>query len=435
MVAESSWLDAQSAVIGCILIEPGLAAQLLTSTDKSDFSGAALTVYAAISEIFTKGQTPDPVIVASTVGAEYRDYLLQLVEQTPTTAHFEQYVELVKKQSRMVRLRNLLMAGAMADDLSEMQEAVRSANELLVENLRQSTCSMHDLAMRFYERAKTGERYILTGITELDSRLHLRPGGINVIGAAPGRGKTALALQIAFNQAKDFRVGYYTLEADADQLYERLLALVSSISMDSLTNKSTLNKFDWSGIASAAKMLDERKLWIQAAHGWSVDEIFHHAVANRYEVIVIDYLQLISGNAKDRTQEVTRISMQIHTLAQRNQILVHALSQVNRDFKSDKKSEEIGMSDLRESGQIEQDADSIMLLYLSVKGNFSGNRELKIAKNKQGRTGCLTMRWYGETQRFVPMPTTTAPPVPKVYTPLPKNTPVPEGFEQTEIKT
>lgn len=435
MVAESSWLDAQSAVIGCILIEPGLAAQLLTSTDKSDFSGAALTVYAAISEIFTKGQTPDPVIVASTVGAEYRDYLLQLVEQTPTTAHFEQYVELVKKQSRMVRLRNLLMAGAMADDLSEMQEAVRSANELLVENLRQSTCSMHDLAMRFYERAKTGERYILTGITELDSRLHLRPGGMNVIGAAPGRGKTALALQIAFNQAKDFRVGYYTLEADADQLYERLLALVSSISMDSLTNKSTLNKFDWSGIASAAKMLDERKLWIQAAHGWSVDEIFHHAVANRYEVIVIDYLQLISGNAKDRTQEVTRISMQIHTLAQRNQILVHALSQVNRDFKSDKKSEEIGMSDLRESGQIEQDADSIMLLYLSVKGNFSGNRELKIAKNKQGRTGCLTMRWYGETQRFVPMPTTTAPPVPKVYTPLPKNTPVPEGFEQTEIKT
>lgn len=435
MVAESSWLDAQSAVIGCILIEPGLAAQLLTSTDKSDFSGAALTVYAAISEIFTKGQTPDPVIVASTVGAEYRDYLLQLVEQTPTTAHFEQYVELVKKQSRMVRLRNLLMAGAMADDLSEMQEAVRSANELLVENLRQSTCSMHDLAMRFYERAKTGERYILTGITELDSRLHLRPGGMNVIGAAPGRGKTALALQIAFNQAKDFRVGYYTLEADADQLYERLLALVSSISMDSLTNKSTLNKFDWSGIASAAKMLDERKLWIQAAHGWSVDEIFHHAVANRYEVIVIDYLQLISGNAKDRTQEVTRISMQIHTLAQRNQILVHALSQVNRDFKSDKKSEEIGMSDLRESGQIEQDADSIMLLYLSVKGNFSGNRELKIAKNKQGRTGCLTMRWYGETQRFVPMPTTTAPPVPKVYTPLPKNTPVPEGVEQTEIKT
>lgn len=435
MVAESSWLDAQNAVIGCIIIEPGLAAQLLTSTDKSDFSGAALTVYAAISEIFTKGQTPDPVIVASTVGAEYRDYLLQLVEQTPTTAHFEQYVELVKKQSRMVRLRNLLMSGAMADDLSEMQEAVRSANELLVENLRQSTCSMHDLAMRFYERAKTGERYILTGITELDSRLHLRPGGMNVIGAAPGRGKTALALQIAFNQAKDFRVGYYTLEADADQLYERLLALVSSISMDSLTNKSTLNKFDWSGIASAAKMLDERKLWIQAAHGWSVDEIFHHAVANRYEVIVIDYLQLISGNAKDRTQEVTRISMQIHTLAQRNQILVHALSQVNRDFKSDKKSEEIGMSDLRESGQIEQDADSIMLLYLSVKGNFSGNRELKIAKNKQGRTGCLTMRWYGETQQFVPMPTTTAPPVPKVYTPLPKNTPVPEGFAQTEIKT
>lgn len=434
MVDESAWLDAQNAAIGCILVDPTLAAQLLTETSRSDFSGAALAVYTAISDIFTAGQNPDPVLVAAKAGDAYQEYMVGLIDRTPTTAYLPQYIGLVKTRSRMVRLRNLLMEGAMSDDLAEMQEAIRSANELMVSNGRQTESSMHDLALRFYDRAKSGERYILTGIKELDARVHLRPGGLNIIGAAPGRGKTALALQIAYAQAKTYRVGYYTLEADDDQLYERLLAMVSSVPMDNLTNKQTLSDFDWRRLAAANKTLDDRTLWIQSAHGWTVDEIFHHAVAHRYSVIVIDYLQLIASNAKDRTQAVTQISMQIHTLAQRNKILVHALSQVNRDFKSDKKSEEIGMSDLRESGQIEQDADTIMLLYLVSKNVFNGNRELKIAKNKQGQTGYLTMQWYGATQKFVALPTQAAPPVPEVYKPLPDSTTVPSQFEQMAIK-
>ena len=292
---------------------------------------------------------------------------------------------------------------------------------------------MMDLTMRFYDRCKTGERYILTGIPELDGRVHLRPGGMNVIGAAPSRGKTAFALQIAYNQSKDYRVGYYTLEADDDQLFERLLASVSGVGMDALTNKQTLDKFDFGRIAAASKELANRKLWVQSAHGWTVDEIFHHAIAHRYDVIFIDYLQLVSSYAKDRTQQVTDISMRIHTLAASNKILVHALSQVNRDFKSDKKSEEIGISDLRESGQIEQDADYIMLLYLATKGDFSGHRQLKIGKNKQGRLGQLELNWYGATQRFEPIATKSSPPVPNVYRPLPDSTPVP--FEQMEITT
>ena len=430
-MVNSDWLESQNAAIGCVLVDPSLAAELLSSTSKDDFSGPALSAYEIISGIFAGGQNPDPVLVAARMGEEYRDYLSQLVELTPSTAMLPEYIKLVKERSRMARLQNLMMTGAAAESLSDMQTVIQEANELCVQNGRQSESSMMDLTMRFYDRLKTGERYILTGIPELDGRVHLRPGGMNVIGAAPGRGKTALALQIAYNQAKDYRVGYYTLEADDDQLFERLLASTSNTSMDKLTNKQTLDKFDFSRIASANKDLAARKLWIQSAHGWTTDEIFHHAVAHRYDVIFIDYLQLISCDARDRTQEVAKISMRIHTLAQRNKILVHALSQVSRDFKGDKKSEEIGMSDLRESGQIEQDADSIMLLYLASKGDFSGHRQLKIAKNKQGRTGQLELNWYGETQRFEPMPTKSSPPVPNVYKPLPDDTKVP--FEQTEM--
>ena len=430
-MVNSDWLESQNAAIGCVLVDPSLAAELLSNTSKEDFSGPALSAYEIISKIFAGGQNPDPVLVAARMGEEYRDYLSQLVELTPSTAMLPEYIKLVKERSRMARLQSLMMTGAAAENLSDMQTVIQEANELCVQNGRQSESSMMDLALRFYDRLKTGERYILTGIPELDGRVHLRPGGMNVIGAAPGRGKTALALQIAYNQAKDYRVGYYTLEADDDQLFERLLASTSSTSMDRLTNKQTLDKLDYSRIASASKDLAGRKLWIQSAHGWTTDEIFHHAVAHRYDVIFIDYLQLISCDARDRTQEVAKISMRIHTLAQRNKILVHALSQVSRDFKGDKKSEEIGMSDLRESGQIEQDADSIMLLYLASKGDFSGHRQLKIAKNKQGRTGQLELNWYGETQRFEPMPTKSSPPVPNVYKPLPDDTKTP--FDQTEM--
>lgn len=430
-MVNSEWLESQNAAIGCVLVDPSLAAELLSNTSKEDFSGAALAAYEVISKIFAGGQNPDPVLVAARLGPEYRDYLSQLVELTPSTAMLGQYITLVKERSRMARLRELLSEGARADNLQEMQTSIQKANELCVQNGRQSESSMMDLAMRFYDRCKTGERYILTGIHELDGRVHLRPGGMNVIGAAPGRGKTALALQIAYNQSADYRVGYYTLEADDDQLFERLLAMSSSVSMDALTNKQTLDRFDYGRISSACSQLTGRKLWIQSAHGWTVDEIFHHAVAHRYDVIFIDYLQLVSSYAKDRTQQVTDISMRIHTLAASNKILVHALSQVNRDFKSDKKSEEIGISDLRESGQIEQDADYIMLLYLAIKGDFNGHRMLKIGKNKQGKLGRLELNWYGATQRFEPMPTQSSPPVPNVYKPLPNNTPVP--FEQMEI--
>lgn len=430
-MVNSEWLESQNAAIGCVLVDPSLAAELLSNTSKEDFSGAALAAYEVISKIFAGGQNPDPVLVAARLGAEYRDYLSQLIELTPSTAMLGQYITLVKERSRMARLRELLAEGSRADDLQEMQTAIQKANELCVQNGRRSESSMMDLTMRFYDRLKTGERYILTGIPELDSRVHLRPGGMNVIGAAPSRGKTAFALQIAYNQSKDYRVGYYTLEADDDQLFERLLAMTSSVSMDALTNKQTLGEFDLSRITAWSKELSKRQLWIQSAHGWTVDEIFHHAVAHRYDVIFIDYLQLVSSYAKDRTQAVTDISMRIHTLAASNKILVHALSQVNRDFKTDKKSEEIGISDLRESGQIEQDADYIMLLYLAIKGDFNGHRMLKIGKNKQGKLGRLELNWYGATQRFEPMPTQSSPPVPNVYRPLPDSTPVP--FEQQVI--
>lgn len=433
MVENGAWLEAQNAVIGCVLVDPSTSAELLSNTAREDFSGAALTVYDAISEIFVGGQTPDPVLIAGKVGAEYRDYLAQLIEMTPSAAVLGQYIGLVKERSRMIRLRELLMDGAMADSLEDMKSAVQSANEVCIQEQRSQAHSLYDLALRFYDRVQNGEEYILTGIAEIDSRLHLRPGGMNVIGAAPGRGKTALALQIAYSQAANYRVGYYTLEADMDQLYERLLACGSGVSMDRLTNKQLLTDSDLTNIANANERFTKQALHIVEAHSWSVDDIFHHAVANRYSVIVIDYLQLCASSGKDRTQEVAKISMRIHTLAQRNKILVHALSQVSREFKAGKQSEEIGMTDLRESGQIEQDADSIMLLYLSQKDNFAGDRELKIAKNKQGRTGYLTLRWYGDIQKFVPRPTQSAPPVPVTFRKLPDRTPVPKEFEQTAI--
>ena len=170
------------------------------------------------------------------------------------------------------------------------------------------------------------------------------------------------------------------------------------------------------------------------AAGYTVDQIFRTAVARRHQVIYIDYLQLAEGPGKSPYEIVTNISKRIHQLSQIHKILVVALSQLSR---SSDKGEEPGMADLRESGQIEQDADAILMIYYQDAKKKNGPRYLKVAKNKEGELGRLSLDWNGSTQTFTPMTTREAPPAPKTrLRDLPKETPVPAELEpeQTTIK-
>lgn len=429
----NGWYSAQSGCIGCVCIDPELAGRLLAETSADDFSESGRLVYQAISALFHDGQRVDPITINEKLSGECHDYLYQCIETTPSVHGFGDYVAIVKEKGRMSRVQDALLKAAYSPTMEAMNNWLSTANDLMVDRKKSSVFTMEDLIKDFYTRKKTVETYIQTGLRPLDATLYLSAGDYVVLAGRPSRGKTALALQMAMDQSWRYRVGFYSLETSQGKIMDRIMSHYSKVSMDKI-KKANMEASDWKKVDECVKPMEDRvHLEIIPAAGWTVDDIFHQAIARRHEIIYIDYLQIISGEGKSRYDQVTAISVRIHQLAQRHGIMVVALSQLNREV-TGKTSEEPDMSDLRESGQIEQDADAILMIYCQTKDRTDGPRWLKIAKNKEGETALLALAWDGDTQTLTPMTRRTPPHIPKTIRPLPDNTPVPPQFEQMTME-
>lgn len=430
----SEWLNAQAGCIGCVLQSPELAGQLLAETTAEDFDGPGLSAYQAISHLFTDGKSPDPVSVGELTQGAYNEYLLQCMEIVPSVYSMGEYIAAVKQRSRMSRLQILFYAAATAPTIDAMSDYMAQANELLVENDPGRVYDLGSLILSFYERKKKGETYITTGMQALDARIYLSKGDYVILAGQPSRGKTVLALQLALSQSKKYRVGFFSLETSKDKIMDRIMCHYAKVDMNHI-KLADLTPEDWEQAGEASAALSEQfHLDVIEAAGMTVDDIFHIALSRRYQIIYIDYLQIVNGSGKSRYEIVTNISVRLHQLSQRHRIMTVALSQLSRPS-DNKKSEEPDMHDLRESGQIEQDADSIMMLYCKTKDDTAGPRVLKIAKNKEGNTGKLEMVWAGATQTLIPLSRRSDPQLPRQFQDMPDDTPIPEEFEQTTITT
>ena len=430
----ADWLSAQAGCIGAVLQKPELAGELLSATGEADFDGPGRVAWLAISKLFSEGKAPDPVQVAELTGSAYHEYLLQCMDLVPSTAELPRYIRLVTDRAKVSRVREILTEAMTDQTLEEISEHVARAASAVAETRRQSVFTLQDMLLDFYDRKKKGEVYLPSGLQALDSRLFLSAGDYVILGGRPSRGKTALAIQMALKQARSLRVGFYSLETEKGKVTDRLLSHYARIPMDRM-KRADLTEKDWAALGQAASALSEHfQLEVVEAAGYTVDQIFRTAVARRHQVIYIDYLQLAEGPGKSPYEIVTNISKRIHQLSQIHKILVVTLSQLSR---SSDKGEEPGMADLRESGQIEQDADAILMIYYQDAKKKNGPRYLKVAKNKEGELGRLSLDWNGSTQTFTPMTTREAPPAPKTrLRDLPKETPVPAEWEpeQTTIK-
>lgn len=426
----ADWLGAQAGCIGAVLQKPDLAGQLLSETSASDFNGPGLVAYHAISKIFAEGQQPDPVQVGELAGTAYHEYLLQCMDLVPSTTALPQYIAMVKDRAKLARLRGICAEAAAAETLEDITQWIGQATAAMAETKRQQVFTIGELILDFYDRKQKGETYLPSGLPILDSRLFISAGDYVVLGGRPSRGKTALAIQMALKQSRQFRVGFFSLETGKGKVADRIISHYTKISMEKV-KRADLDEGNWKTLAEATAALTQH-FQVEAieAAGSTVDEIFATAVARRYQIIYIDYLQLLSAEGKSPYEKVTNISKRIHQLCQMHKIMVVALSQLNRD--SDK-GEEPGMSDLRESGQIEQDADAILMIYYEDAKKPSGNRYLKIAKNKEGELGRVLLDWDGKTQTFTPITNRTPPPAPKTrWKQLSDNTPVPKEWEEPE---
>lgn len=429
---EHEWLNAQAGCIGCVCVDPKLAGRLLAETTDDDFDGTGKLCYQAISALFNDGKSPDAVNIGEKLSGAYNDYLVKCIEIVPSAYSLDGYIEIVREKARMHRVQMILLQASYAPTMEALEADLSKANELMVAEKQTKAYTMNELVMDFYDRKRTAERYIQTGIRPLDAAMYLSSGDYVILAGRPSRGKTAMAIQMALAQSRQYRVGFYSLETSKGKVMDRIMCHYGKIPMSSI-KAVNLDDEQWRQVAEAADAIVKHfKLEVIEAAGMSVDDIFHEAISRKHEIIYIDYLQIIRGDGKTRYDQVTNISVRLHQLAQKHHIMVVALSQLSRDAAA-KANEEPDMSDLRESGQIEQDADAILMIYCQKKGATEGPRTIKIAKNKEGELAYLDMAWDGALQTLTPMSRRTPPAIPKTMRPLADSTPIPPEFEQTKI--
>jgi replicative DNA helicase len=430
-------LEAERSVIGSILIDRDAIVEVAEFLHPEDFyRDANGRIFAAMLELFERREPVDIVTVAEvlerneeldTIGG--RTYLSSLSNQTPTAVHAVQYARIVERKAV---LRNLIsaagrIAGIGYEDPAEIQEAIdRAEAELFAVSERRVHAGFSPLRSLLHEafdrldylHSHRGEiSGVRTGFTELDAlTTGLQKSDLVVLAARPSVGKTSLALNIAEHAAVlDGRsVGVFSLEMSKEQLVLRLLSSVGDIDSQRLRT-GFLEDLDFNRVANAMTQLAEAPIYIDDTPNISTMELRTKARRLQAEagldLVIVDYLQLMQATTTsrdaNRVQEVSEISRGLKALARELSVPVIALSQLSRQPEM-RESKEPRLSDLRESGAIEQDADLVMFLWREKeRGGEDGDGDIEeinlhLAKHRNGPTGRMKLMFKKRQTRFYP---------------------------------
>jgi replicative DNA helicase len=429
-------VEAEQSVLGAILIDRDTMIEIADFLKPEDFYRQAHgRIYAVMLDLSERREPIDIVTVSEalertgdleTVGG--RAYLGTLSNSTPTAVHAAQYARIVERKAL---LRNLIgaagkIAGIGYEDPAEIQEAIdRAESELFAVSQRRIGAGfsplkslLHDAYDRLdYLHAHRGEiSGVRTGFADLDSlTTGLQKSDLVILAARPSVGKTSFALNIAEHAAvKDRKsVGIFSLEMSKEQLVLRLLSSVSNIDSQRLRT-GFLEELDFARIAPAMNSLSEAPIYIDDTPNITTMELRTKARRLQAEagvdLIIVDYLQLMQSSTTtrdaNRVQEVSEISRGLKALARELKVPVIALSQLSRQPEM-RESKEPRLSDLRESGSIEQDADLVMFLWREKERGSDDQQtdgevvKLKLSKHRNGPTGEIDL-WFKKAQtRFV----------------------------------
>lgn len=392
---------AQASVIGALLIDPeAVSGTVMRSVAAEDFTEEYRTAFEAIRAVFAEGGRIDPVVVLSRLGEGYKAFLRQCMEATPTTANAAAHCEVIRSQAALERLRNIGVQLAGAVDAAAARKILEDAQRTMAERQGLRGRPVWELMGDFaaWLSDPTPPAYLPWGIRQLDEGLTAEAGDFIVLGADSSVGKTALATQLAWAQAaKGKRVGFFSLETNALKLTRRLVAQRARTPMSALKTKQLTDDQlrDVMAFGSASSGVP---LFLYDAAGSSVAELRAAAAADRLDVIYVDYVQLLSAPGRERWEIVTAISMGLHTMAQQMGVAVVGLSQItSQDKKSKSKPDK---DDLRESKQLKQDADVILMMALADPEDSESLRWLRVAKNKDGPLISLCLRFDPEHMDF-----------------------------------
>ena len=400
---ERTLSDARIAVIGSMLLDSNIVGEVMLRLTPDDFgSGTLRSLYDACCRLFSRMAPIDPVTLVAEAGGPYEQTVREILEVTPTAANWEAYVDALRDGAQLTRLKQAAMAITTASTVQEARENAERVSALLASRRDIRIVPIQQGIREFYERQADCKppEYLKWGLGPLDDVLKLTGGRFVIIGGYPSAGKTMLASQLAYNISQKKRVGIFSLETDDWDLYDRLVAQVAHVPYDAI-QAHNLTSDNFTTVAAMGNAVENRPLDIIPGSGLSVADIQAISLSRHYDVIFIDYVQLIEGRGKDRFETVTNISLDLHRLAVRTGITVIGLAQLSRPEKG-KKNPVPTRSSLRESGQLEQDADAILLLYLDDEDLPEGDRILKVAKQKNGPLGYLRLGFYPKHMCFYP---------------------------------
>lgn len=402
--------ELEVAVIGSMLIDDKCIGPVLPELDEEDFSHAPYRhLFAAMKAMFLAGKPVDPKTVCGYLRDDSRqmvDLMQQCMEVTPTAANAVYYARDLRAESRRLRRQELGYALSQEGDPEKQDKLTDQINALAVDKRGIRAVPLSEMLRDFTARMrdKTPPKYLTWGMETLDKRLYAELGDLIVLGGHASSGKTLLSLIFALHQAREYRVGYYSLETSAQKIADRLVAAHAPVALSDI-KRHTLTAPDWVATAELVRREEQTSLEYINAAGMTVADISAMALSRRHQVVYVDYLQKLQGRGQNRFELVTSVSSGLQRMAKAHGIAVVALSQLSRAQKT-KSGAWIppSMSDFRESGQIEQDADVAMLLWPEDMNDYRSNRVLKIGKNKEGTKADLTLEFDGlhQTMREVP---------------------------------
>ena len=424
--------QAEQAVLGSMLLDPDCIKDVMDKLRPEDFYlRANRDIFETIYHMFVYSRPIDGVTVAGEMektgvyNDNTRDYLLQLMDVTPTSANVMEYVQIVLDKSLMRQVASAAGsisamvldgagdAGAMLEAAEQKVYAIRRGRS--AQNMVPVSMVLEDVMAHLAELTASGGKTLpglSTGLSAVDAKINgLNKSDLLLLAARPGMGKTSMALNVALSAARESgkTVAIFSLEMSKEQLVTRLIASEGLVENTRLVT-GNLRESDWQRIAEAASSLSRMDIRIDDNPLLTVADM--NAKCRRLDnlgLVVIDYLQLMTSaggkgySGENRQQAVSDISRMLKIMAKELQVPVLCLSQLSRanEKRDDKRPM---LSDLRESGAIEQDADIVLFLYRDDYYNSDSEKrnvaECIVAKNRHGETGKVELRWMPEYTAF-----------------------------------
>ena len=427
-------LEAEQAIIGSMLTDKDAVISAIEVLKEDDFYREDnKAIYSAILNLYNRAEPIDIITVKAELESMGKfekvgglEYLAELPEKVPTTANAMKYIKIVEEKSTLRRLiktaNEIIELGySPTEDVEDIMEgAEKKIFNIMQDKSQKSYTPIKDALVESFTKLEElyNRNHHITGVPSGFTELDYRTAGFHgseliLIAARPAMGKTAFALNIASNAALkgNTAVAVFSLEMSKEQLVNRILCSESMVDSNKVRT-GKLEEDDWTKLAGTIGPLSEAEIYIDDTPGINIMEIRAKCRKLKLEknigMVVIDYLQLIQGSGNRRSgsreQEISEISRSLKILAKELDVPVIALSQLSRAAEQ-RPDHRPMLSDLRESGAIEQDADIVMFLYRDDYYNQDSEKkdiaEVIIAKHRGGSTGTVELLWLGSYTKFV----------------------------------